>query len=197
LITLLNALGDTEISGYDPTGRLTTLIVLNEFAQPISTIVSTYDSGGRKINDLNNGVLSTYLLDNDSRLTGQQKTGQYATFTYDGMSNLLLKWHQGSAQLTMTYDSGSRIVGSVQGSTLTTWIHNNSGFLFQENHVGGNTVFSDDPECRQIKITQPNGTLSTYTYQLYNNMRRSLQEAGQTIYTMLWDDQYSYIGEVH
>jgi hypothetical protein len=28
-------------------------------------------------------------------------------------------------------------------------------------------------------------------------MRRSLQEAGQTIYTMLWDDQYSYIGEVH
>jgi YD repeat-containing protein len=164
MITLLHALGNIEVSGYDPAGRLTTLIVLNDLSQPISTIVSTYDAGGRKINDLNNGVLSTYLLDNDSRLTSQQKTNQYATFTYDGMSNLLVKWHQGSAQITMTYDSASRIVGSIQGSALTTWVHNNSGFLFQENQTGGNTVFNDDPSAgksRSPSLTAPSAHTPT------------------------------------
>ncbi len=40
-----------------------------------------------------------------NRLTGQEKSGQAATFMYDPAGNMTVKHHEGSNPLTMSYDA--------------------------------------------------------------------------------------------
>jgi hypothetical protein len=193
---MLTGLGDTEISGYDPAGRLTTLVGLNAALHPISTIISYWDAGGRKTGDLTNGVLATYTLDNGGRMLGQQKAGEYSTFAYDSLKNMTLEWYQGNPPLTMAYDAASRLGTAISGSTVTTVTSDNAGNRTVLNVNGALTSFSYDPENREIKIVQPSGALSTNTWQLYDGLRRTKQEPGTPLYTAIWDDQANQIGEV-
>jgi YD repeat-containing protein len=119
--TLLMGLGTRELCQYDPVGRLTTLIQQKSDGTPILTVVDTYDAGGRKTVSTRDGVPATYSYDKASRLLGQDKAGQVATFSYDNTDNVLVKWHQGQAPISMSYDAANRRVTSFQGAATTGW----------------------------------------------------------------------------
>ena len=119
-------------------------------------------------------------------LTGQAKSGEAATFTYDAVGNTLLKWQQSGQQLTFTYDAANRILTQTDGSTLTTMTYDGNGNLTEENAAGTRTTNVYDNENRLTNIKFSNGTRSTYTYN-GDGLRRSRNEAGGGINTVIWD----------
>ena len=81
--TLLLGLGSKRRYEYDSVGRITTQIELNSSNQRIYTMVDSYDAVGNRTGRNTNGNPTTWLYDDAYRLTGQQKSGQTATFAYE------------------------------------------------------------------------------------------------------------------
>src|SRR5438034_465053 len=101
---------------YDAAGRLTTQIELKTATSaPILTMVDTYDAVGNRTGRIQDGVRTTWTYDNGDRLTAQQTSGGFATFTYDAVGNTLLKNQQGSSPMTFVYDAANRITTIQQG----------------------------------------------------------------------------------
>jgi hypothetical protein len=100
-------IGSVREYSFDADDRLTTQI---EYlgANPITTFVDSYDPVDNRIGRIENGAVFTWTYDSNYRLLGQQNAGGYATFSYDPVYNTLVKWRQGSAPQTMTYDLASR-----------------------------------------------------------------------------------------
>jgi YD repeat-containing protein len=72
--------------------------------------------------------------------------------------------------------------------------HDGAGNLIREDANGVVTQYAYDPSNRQTKVTHPDGTLSTYTYQGYDGLRRTRQEPGGSVHTQVWDGS-DYLGE--
>jgi YD repeat-containing protein len=184
--TFLMGLGTRELCQYDALGRLTTLIQQKSDGTPLLSVVDTYDPGGRKTVSTRDGVPATYSYDKASRLLGQDKAGQVATFSYDNTDNVLVKWHQGSPPLTQTFDPANRIVTSAFAAATTNYTYNGVGNLTLEDTAGVQTGYVYDGENRLIKLTNPDGSVVTHTYQ-GDGLRRSKQDPGQKPTTFVWD----------
>jgi YD repeat-containing protein len=187
--TLMMGSGNVRQYGLDPRSQITTQI---DYAgtTPISTLVDGYDGVGNRVSRVQDGVPISWTYDNDYRLLGQQTAGGSATFTYNSVFSALVKWHQGLAPLSMTYDSTNRLVNTLQGAALTSLGYDGAGNRTAINK-GPVIRNSYDPENRPIGISYPNGTNSTYTYQGYNGLRRSPWEPGSPVTTFVWDgDDY-------
>lgn len=142
---------------------------------------------GRAVTILDaNGWLKTLTYDNANRLTNQHRSGEFATFTMDAIWNITVKNHQGSNPMTMTYDAGSRLVTMLQGTTMTTFTFDTNGNQTTDNVGGVTTGYVYDRENRLKKITNPDFTVSTYSYD-GDGLRRTKQEPGQAVRTMVWD----------
>jgi YD repeat-containing protein len=130
--TLLDSSGLTRVYAYDLTGRLTTQIDYNG-ATPIGTFIDTYNAAGIRTGRLQDGTAITWTYDGIYRLIGQTKSGQRATFSYDAAGNLLVKAHEGSNPLTMSYDAANRLTTTILGVTqLTTYTYSNAGEMTEE-----------------------------------------------------------------
>lgn len=83
----------------------------------VSTIVDTYDPGGRKSKQLRDGVTSTYTMDKVGRLTLQNKGGDLSSFAYDKVGHLPLKHNAEETALTMTRNLLGQVTTYTDGST--------------------------------------------------------------------------------
>jgi YD repeat-containing protein len=190
--TLALGTGIIRQYGRDHLGRITTQIDYAG-AAPISTMIDGYDGVGNRVSRLQDGVAISWTHDNNYRLLGQQTAGAYATMTYNAVGSTLVKWHQGQPPQTMVYDSNNAQVTSTSGDVITSFGYDNMGNQTAQN-TGPVIRSSWDPENRLIGISNPDGTLSSYTYQGYDGMRRSAWEPGQALTTFVWD-WTSYLGE--
>lgn len=94
----------------------------------------------------------------------------------------------------LRHDAASRPKTSIQGATITTFTFDNAGNTWLENTGGQITTNSYDRENRLLKVLNPTGTISTYSY-AGTGLRRTKQEPGNPVYTMVWDGS-DYLGEV-
>lgn len=70
------------------------------------------------------------------------------------------------------------------------------GTEIQRHECGALTTgFVYDNENRLTKQTDPDGTVTTMTYQGYDGLRRSKQVTGSSPTTFIWDGS-DYLGEV-
>ena len=187
----------SRIMQYDPAGQLTT-IVQYQGATVVQSFGDTYDGSGLKTSHNVNGTVTTYLNDAKGRLLGQSDAGVTATFSYDSVENTLIKWHQGTAPLTMSYDPASRLAQVLNADTVTTYGFDNNGNMTQEYVSNGGlsfmkTVYHYDPENRASNVIA-GSAVSTYTYAGNSGLRRTRQEAGQSVHTIVWDGS-DYLGE--
>src|SRR5580658_10031686 len=118
--TLTLGTGIVRHYGYDPVGQLTTQIDYSG-ATPISTMIDGYDPVGNRITRLLDNVPYTWTYDNQYRLKMQQTSGGTASFVYDAVDNMLVKWNGGTAPLTMSFDPATRLTTSIQGTTVGTY----------------------------------------------------------------------------
>ncbi len=183
---MLAGLGSFRLQSYDPLGRLTTLIEQKSSAQPISTMVDSWDGAGRKTSSLRNGVIATYTNDAAGRLSGQQKPNQVSTFSYDATDNVLVKWYQAKPPLTMMYDAANRLLIKNYAAATTNVTYDKCGNLTTENQAGAITGFVYDSENRLVKQTEPDGTVMTMSYQ-GDGLRRTRQKHGEQVSTFVWD----------
>jgi len=103
------------------------------------------------------------------------------------VDNQLTKQHQGQFVQTMTYNAANLQTNSVLGNVKTTFSFDKAGNQTVIHRGSGLTTFAYDIENRLLGITNPDGTLSTYTYQGSDGLMRTLQEPGQALTTMVRD----------
>lgn len=193
--TMQLGLGTARAYSYDATGNLTTQVEFKG-ANPIATFVDTYDPVGNRTRRVQDGVQTDWTYDKAYRLLGQQGTGAWATFTYDSVGNTSLKWQQGSAPQTMSYDAAQRQTTSIQGSTISSYtLYDNAGNKTVEQAGATFTTFSYDPENR-LSLEVTGAARTTYSYQGSDGLRRSKQETGEALITFVWDGG-DYLGEVY
>ncbi len=108
-----------------------------------------------------------------------------------------MKWHQGNPPLTQTFDVANRIVTSGYAAAAINYTYNAVGNLTLEDTSGVQTGYGCiyDGENRLTKLTNPDGSVVTSTYQ-GDGLRRSKQEQGQNPTTFIWDGS-DYLGEVN
>jgi YD repeat-containing protein len=183
--TLTLGTGIVRHYGYDPVGQLTTQIDYSG-ATPISTMIDGYDPVGNRITRLLDNVPYTWTYDNQYRLKMQQTSGGNASFVYDAVDNMLVKWNGGTAPLTMSFDPATRLTTSIQGTSVGTYTFDNAGSQTLDNVAGVLTTCQYDPENRLLFATS-SSAVSSYTYQGYDGLRRSWQELGTSLTTIVWD----------
>ncbi len=96
--------------------------------------------------------------------------------------------------MTYVFDAANRITTLQQGTTRTTFTYDNNGNPTEENAAGGRTTYVYDSANRLTGVVLSTGVRSTYTYR-GDNKRRTLQEAGGVLTTMLWDGEDYLMGK--
>ena len=196
--TMLAGNSSSRAIQYDPVSQLTTIIQYKG-ANPVVTIVDAYNGAGWKSSHNVNGTVTTYLNDAKGRLVGQQGAGLTATFVYDAIDNTSVKWHQGQAPMTMAYDLASRIVTMLLGSATTTYQFDKNGNMTLEVPIPPNgwTTYGFDYENRLTGVTpefELGGAITAYSYAGDSGLRRTREESGPPIHTIVWDGS-DYLGE--
>ena len=135
-----------------------------------------------------------YTNDAIGRLTAENGGTQIATFTYDPVGNPTFKQQFGEAPRTMIYDGASRLGTMVFASATTTFTYDPNGNMSTERQGVVVTAFVYDKENRLTKMTNPDGSISAYTYGT-NGLRSSRQEPGTAVSTVIWDGS-DYLGEL-
>jgi hypothetical protein len=133
------------------------------------------------------GVSYTWQYDNDYRLTTQISTVGYATFSYDGMSNTLVKWHQGQSPQTMTYDLANRLTTSTQGSTVTQCFYTDVRLTQEASVAPAIVYYAYNQEQLALRTVAQGATETTYTYSRLTDLRLSAQVPSQSPTTFVWD----------
>ncbi len=147
------------------------------------------EDAGNRTGPTRDGVLTTWTYDTAYRLMGQQTSGGWATFTYDGAGNMTFKAHHGSSPMTLSYDAANRITTIAQGTgagSLTTVTFDANGNLTVEQVDSSRTSYVYDHENRLINVLFADGTRSTYTHDGLG-LRRSAFEAGGSLTSVIWD----------
>jgi YD repeat-containing protein len=93
--------------------------------------------------------------------------------------------------VSYNHDLGERLTASSDGAA---YAYCPAGILTLEHLAGFQTGYVYDGENRLTKLTNPDGTFSTYTY-AGGGLRRTAQDFGGTVHTMVWDGS-DYLGEV-
>ena len=183
--TLSSSYGEVEAIAFDNVGRQTSLIQYSG-ANPVVTVIDAFDGAGRKTSRSLNGLLTSYVYDAGTRLTGQNGTGVWATMSYDSVGNTTLKWNQGSNPMTMSYDAASRLVTQTLGAVVTTYVFDLNGNTTVERSGGVSTGFSFDKENRMKGVQHSDGSLSTSVY-AGDGLRRLRQEPSDAMpHTIIW-----------
>ena len=179
---------------YDKRSQLTTMI---DSGATVVTLVDTYNAGGSRTSRARDGIATTWSYDPAQRLTAQSTLAGTATFTMDEVGNVITKQHQGGAPQTYMFDPADRITTMIEGSGVTTYAFDPNGNNTVEQTNTKLTTNTWDPENRLTGIQwkqKSSSGLSTYTFS-GDGLRRTAQEQGAGISTMVWDGS-DYIGEV-
>lgn len=158
-------------------------------------IVYFLDAAVQETKQVAIGVATSYSYDNASRLTGQQTSGAFSTFTYDVVGNQTVKHHQGSLPATMTYNAAQRLTTMQDGPTRVTFTYDNNGntTIEQRGSSAIRTVYAYNRRNEMTKVTLPDETSTTMTYD-GDGLRRTKQTASGTT-TYVWDGS-DYLGEI-
>jgi RHS repeat-associated protein len=184
--TLLLGLGSKREYRYDSVGRIATQIEYNAAGQRIYTMVDSYDAVGNRVKRVANGNPTTWLYDDAYRLTGQQKSGQTATFSYDNNSNLTTKWHQGGDPRTMVYDAADRLTTMQVGGTTGTMSWFSRGAMRNQYETGAiKATYSYTDINNNLTVAHDAAGLTTSTYD-GDNLRRKIV-SGSVTTTFVWD----------
>ena len=183
--TLTLGTGIVRHYGYDPVSQLTTQIDYSG-ATPISTMIDGYDPIGNRTSRLLDNVPYTWTYDNQYRLKMQQTAMGNASFVYDAVDNMLVKWNGGTAPLTMSFDAATRLTTSIQGTSVGTYTFDNAGNQILDNVAGALTTCQYDPENRLLFASSSSG-VSSYTYQGHDGLRRTWAEPTFSLTTTVWD----------
>jgi len=138
-------------------------------------------------------VQTTWIYDPIYQMLNQQRSGQWATYTYDSVGNIQKKALQGQAIVSFLSDNNDAISTYTNGTTLTTATYDAAGNLIAENAGGSITSYYYDPENRLVSVLFADGTRSTYTYN-GDGLRRTAFEAGDVLTTFIWDGT-DYLGQ--
>jgi len=186
-VSLAMGNGTIRNYGYDAVSQLTTQIDVTSAGVQISTMIDSYDPAGFRVGRNKDGFVTTWINDARNRLVGQHADGAWATFSYDAVGNTLTKQHQGQFVQTMTYNAANLQSNVALGNVKTTYTFDKAGNQTIKHLGVGLTTYAYGIENRLVGVTNPDGTLSTYTYQGTDGLRRTVQEPGQALTTTVRD----------
>jgi len=96
--------------------------------------------------------------------------------------------------MTQTFDAANRIINLVQGAATTNYTYTAVGNLTLEAQGAAQTGYVYDGQNRLTQLTNPDGTVITNSYPGGSNLRRTTQQPGKAVSTMVWDGS-NYLGQ--
>lgn len=158
-----------QLTETDPSGRVTakaydadnepTSVTYSDGVTP--NVTYTYDADGRRLTMSDGTGTTTYTYDALGRLTSDtQGGGQVVKYGYDLASNLTTLTYQGHT-VTRTYDADSRL------TAVKDWL-------------GNTTPFAYDSDSNLVTQTDPNGVVTTNTFDNTDHLTGSSTVSGST-----------------
>ncbi len=153
-------------SEYNAHGLITAELILNIAGLSIDSVLYAYDNMDRLeyVKDSGQEVAHYTYDDNGNRLGLTYSNGNSATYTYN-LANKLVS--------LSNYDDGNLI-------SQYTYTYNLDGNIESKTDSNGTTYYEYDGLGRLYSVTEQNGTLTTYSFDDYNNRSYKTAVSGQT-----------------
>jgi len=156
--------GKTVEYVYDVLHRLTQEIT-TETDSSVNTITHTYDNVGNRLTKVEGGIDTTYVYDDNDRLTNEGT----ATYIYDNNGNTLSRT-DGAEIVTYSYDSRNRLIGVEKGSDILSYLYNNNGIRVRKTLNGTVTNYLVDSNRSYAQVLEERDSVGAENaYYVYGN----------------------------
>ena len=164
LSKFINGRKDTKTFTYDKLNRV------KEAKDKDGTIRFTYDYNGNLLTITENGKTATYTYDALDRVTSNTDIyGNTIRYDYDEVGNLKRLYYPDNHYIEYKYDENSNLIEVKDGNLITT--------------------FEYDKNNRLLKLTRPNKTVMTRTYNNKGQLKSQTDKtsSGEIIYSVTYD----------
>lgn len=161
LIEIKDAYNNSTYFTYDSFGQL-----LSKTNQEDITINYTYENDGA-VSAISApvGISSSFSYDGINRLLQRDDNGLISSYLYDNNDNLTRATNSGSYTTTYNYDTNDNLTSITNANNIaTTFIHDNEDRVIQETFGSLVTKYDFGDEGYLEKITKPSGAKINYDY---------------------------------
>ncbi|MBP3569142.1 MAG: RHS repeat protein [Lachnospiraceae bacterium] len=168
---------------YDSKKQVTGLAIAAADGSVLYSEKNTYDKNGSLLTQSISGTgydaeSLAYTYDALDRLLSETNKGVTTTYTYDSMGNRLTKI-SGDVTTAYTYDLCNKLLSETTGEEETTYSYDALGNLTEKVSSAGATTYAYDALNQLIKVTNPDGTWQSNTYDA-SGIRFMITENGIT-----------------
>ena len=184
LVAVTDPAGHLTVYGYDTENNLVNITDALSRATGFA-----YDSMGRVTQVMfPSGLSESYTYDAVNNLLSKtDRKGQTINYTYDFLNRLTSKAYPNSTAVNYTYDLDSRLTQVADPSGTYSFGYDNLGRLIgsstQYSFLGGQTLtnaYTYDANSNRLSLTNPQGGVTTYSYDSLNRMTGITDFAGRT-----------------
>ena len=178
-----DGVGNVTKYQYDQKKQVTGLTITAEDGSVLYSEKNTYDKNGSLLTQSISGTgydaeSLAYTYDALDRLLSETNKGVTTTYTYDSMGNRLTKI-SGDVTTAYTYDLCNKLLSETTGEEETTYSYDALGNLTEKVSSAGATTYAYDALNQLIKVTNPDGTWQSNTYDA-SGIRFMITENGIT-----------------
>ena len=135
-----------------------------DHAPTIQDLQYTYDAAGNRISETDNGIITTYTVNNVNQYAASTTTGQGTTaYQYDADGNLIAMTAPGVATTTYTYSEVNQLTMVSGPGQSANYYYDPLGNLVSQTLNGATTNYQIDPTGLGNVVASYSGT------RVYNN----------------------------
>ncbi|MCG8430800.1 MAG: DUF6531 domain-containing protein, partial [Candidatus Omnitrophica bacterium] len=185
---LLNA---TDAQGYTTTYNYNNNSDLNELVDARGNEVAFYHDSYDRFNRSYQagGVDEYYSYDNASNLVNLNNSASRSiSYSYDALNRLTQKSYAGGGSVNYTYDAGSRLTDAVSDNSTINYTYDNASRVTQVADGNRTVQYEYDNSSNLVKLTYPDSSYITYTYDELNRLKAIKNQAGQEVVNYTYDN---------
>jgi RHS repeat-associated protein/uncharacterized repeat protein (TIGR01451 family) len=189
--------GARTASAYDAQGRVTSVQTTDAAGRTIFREAYTLDPLGNRTRVSGaDGSSVEYAYDALSRVVGERRkdptgavTSAYS-FTYDAVGNRLTQTGPGATR-AYTYDGNDRLTSD----GASAYSYDGAGNTTAVKGPGGQTLYAYDAQGRLVRVTLPDGTVVSHTYDALGSLVRT-ERGGAAAATNFYHDLSDPVSQV-
>lgn len=176
MLTMRDNTGTTSYT-YDKLSRLTKMVLSND-----QTVSYTYDASGNRLT-VQSGVnrVIKYTYDKMNRISQVDYNGQNTKYDYDANGNQIKMIHSNGMKTSYTFDGRNLLTGIVNRNPDGTskeyyYNYDEEGLLAEKEEPKGKTTYQYNGARQLVKMTEPDGRITKYSYDKSGNRSRQTVE---------------------
>ena len=180
-----DALNQATLYAYDANGNLTGIIDANG-----NTTTYIYDSLDHlTMTTWPDGSNEQYIYDKaGNRITRTDRKGQTVTYTYNELNRITAKTYPDNSQVNYTYDNLGRLTAAVNSACSLSYTYDDLNRVTQAVQDGKTVSYTYDAMGNRTRLTYPDNSFVTYTYNALNRLVQIKNATEETIADFTYDE---------